>query len=343
MGFDVHVMVVPAGTSTANVPLPTIINPLNTEEWKREREEAEKKEPKLSSVKWANTGVKEGEEAELAASVQDIADGNTVTLQVFPEGKGPEDGIPLAQFPLTVKGGSVSARWSYRADRSGMPPEENPRFVFSAHCAWCGFEKSGNVLEVRLVRPEITKAEWRDRDGNATSKGLVGEPLKLVAETKDMEGGVTFHVYDENKHEVFSKGADIADGRAEAEWNPVDTRFPDDTRELKFTFEVRGNRCKKIKSSECQVKNPKITSIIWKDDFAYPGDKVTININSFEMKDFNYSGILNFYDKQKFANSNPLFSEDISIDSDEKEVKIELPKDKLNMSYKDESGFAKLC
>lgn len=131
--------------------------------------------------------------------------------------------------------------------------------------------------------------------------------------------------------------------RAEAEWNPVDTRFPDDTRELKFTFEVRGNRCKKIKSSECQVKNPKITSIIWKDDFAYPGDKVTININSFEMKDFNYSGILNFYDKQKFANSNPLFSEDISIDSDEKEVKIELPKDKLNMSYKDESGFAKLC
>ena len=165
----------------------------------------------------------------------------------------------------------------------------------------------------------------------------------MYAEVKEMEGGVTFHVYDENKREVFSKGADIADGRAEAEWNPVDTRFPDDTRELKFTFEVRGNRCKKIKSSECQVKNPKITSIIWKDDFAYPGDKVTININSFEMKDFNYSGILNFYDKQKFANSNPLFSEDISIDSDEKEVKIELPKDKLNMSYKDESGFAKLC
>ena len=46
-----------------------------------------KKEPKFSSVKWAKSSCEEGEEIELTANVQDIADGNMVTLQVFPEGK----------------------------------------------------------------------------------------------------------------------------------------------------------------------------------------------------------------------------------------------------------------
>lgn len=72
----------------ASMPMPAIINPLNAEEWKREREEAEKKEPQFSSVKWNSTSIDEGEEVELTATVMDIADGNAVTLQVFPEGKG---------------------------------------------------------------------------------------------------------------------------------------------------------------------------------------------------------------------------------------------------------------
>ena len=236
----------------ASMPMPTIINPLNTEEWKREREEEKKKEPSFQSAKWAKTTAEEGEEIELTATVRDIADGNTVTLQVFPEGKGPEDGAAYAKLPVTVKDGAASARWSYRADRREMPPEENPRFVFTAHSAWCNFARSGNSLEVKLKRPEITKAEWRDKDGNATGKGLVGEPLKLVAETKDMEGGVTFHVYDENKREVFSKGADIADGRAEAEWT---YHWNGEKLEEKprFIFEVTGNRCKKAKSPEVEI------------------------------------------------------------------------------------------
>ena len=36
----------------ASMPMPVIINPKNTEEWKREPEEEEKKEPKFSPVKW---------------------------------------------------------------------------------------------------------------------------------------------------------------------------------------------------------------------------------------------------------------------------------------------------
>ncbi len=236
----------------ASIPMPAIINPKNTEEWKRERDEAEKKEPKFSSVKWASTSVKEGEEVELTASVQDIDDGNMVTLQVFREGKGPEDSLPLAKFPLTVKSGSVSAKWLYRADQSEMPPDSDPKFIFSAHCAWCNFEKSSNSLEVKLVRPEIKKAEWQDSEGSSTSKGLVGETLKLHAETKDMEGGVTFMIMDDKKRVVATLGADIEGDKADAEWTYHWDGIPLKEKP-KFKFEARGNRCKKVESGEVEI------------------------------------------------------------------------------------------
>ena len=236
----------------ASIPMPVIINPKNTEEWKREQEEKEKKEPKFSSVKWGNTSVEEGKEVELTASVQDIEDGNMVTLQVFPEGKGPEDGVPIASFPLTVKGGSVSAKWSYHANKSELPPDSDPKFVFSAHCAWCNFEKSSNSVEVKLIRPEIKMAEWQDKDGGSTSKGLVGETLKLHAETKNMEGGVTFRVYDDKGRQVFEKGAEIEGDKAEAEWT-YHWNGEKLEEKPKFTFEVTGQRCKKVESSEVEI------------------------------------------------------------------------------------------
>ena len=249
MGMQNNSTVIAMGMS---MPMPAIINPANTEEWKRERDEAEKKEPKFSEVKWSSASVDEGKTAVLSASVQDIADGNMVTLQIFREGQGPEDSLPLAKFPLAVSGGSVSAEWSYSAASNELPPDSNPKFVFTAHCAWCNFEKSSNSLEVKLVRPEIKKAEWQDADGSSTDKGLVGEPLRLYAETKDMAGGVTFWIYDDKGRLVTSIGADIEGDKAEAEW----TYYYNDEKldsKPKFKFEVTGNRCKKIESSECEI------------------------------------------------------------------------------------------
>ena len=239
----------------ASIPMPAIINPKNTEEYERERREAENKNPKFSSIKWSKTSTKEGEEVELTANVQDIADGNMVTLQVFREGKGPEDSVAMAKFPLAVKGGSVSAKWLYRADQSEMPPESDPRFVFTAHCAWCNFEKSSNSLEVKLVRPEIKKVEWQDSEGNSTSKGIVGETLKLHAETKDMEGGVTFMIMDDKKRVVATLGAEIEGDKAEAEWT-YNFQFNPDyplKQKPKFSFQVSGQRCKKKESSSVEI------------------------------------------------------------------------------------------
>ena len=83
------------------MPMPAIVSPLACEEYRKEQEGKERKEPQFASVKWGRTETGEGEEAELTASVKDIADGNMVTLQVFPEGSGPENGAALGVFPLT--------------------------------------------------------------------------------------------------------------------------------------------------------------------------------------------------------------------------------------------------
>ena len=205
-------------------------------------------------MKWAKTSCKEGEEIELSAGVKDIADGNMVSLQVFREGQSPEASAAIAKFPLTVKDGVVSAKWLYRADRSVMPPERNPRFIFSAHSAWCPWKKSGNSLEVKLIRPEITKTEWRDEEGKAVSKGKAGHILKLYAETKDMEDGtgITFRIYDDKKREVTSIGADIKDGTAETVWTYY-WNGEDLKEKPKFTFEVTGQRCKNVESKNIEL------------------------------------------------------------------------------------------
>ena len=302
----------------ASIPMPAIINPKNTEEYERERREAENKNPKFSSVKWSKTSTKEGEEVELTANVQDIADGNMVTLQVFREGKGPEDSVAMAKFPLTVKGGSVSAKWKYRADQSELPPESDPRFVFTAHCAWCNFEKSSNALEVKLVRPEIKKAEWQDKDGSSTSKGLVGEPLKLHAETKDMDGGVTFWIYDDKGRLVTSMGADIEGDKAEAEWTYYYNGEKLDSKP-KFKFEVTGNRCKKIESSECEI-----------------GAKIDIRIATENGQLFNNVIIKNINTNEEIKLSDGTYKKDSEIPSAQDYV---LLNDFKNVSFGDYISF----
>ena len=328
MGMQNNSTIVSIG---ASIPMPMIINPANTEEYKREQEEAEKKEPKFGSVKWAKSSCEEGEEIELTARVEDIADGNMVTLMVYPEGKGPENGVEYARFPLIVEGGAVSAKWKYKSDQRELPPKNNPKFIFTAHSAWCNFEKSSNTLEVKLVRPEITKAEWKNSEGSTTSKGLVGEPLKLVAETKDMEGGVTFWIYDDKGREVTSIGAEIKGNKAEAEWTyhwngEILKEKP------KFKFEVTGNRCKNVESSEVEI-----------------GAKISIYLQS--NIDYDVYG----FDSQLIKDNDVDNSESISFDNGKYEedvipgkyeVAFEINSDKkleVNSENYTEQDVAKIC
>ena len=148
-------------------------------------------------------------------------EGDEVTLQVFGEGQGPEDGIAYAKLVLMVEGGAAEGVWSYRRNGNDIPTERKPRFIFSAHSAWCPWKKSENSLEVQLRRPEITKTEWQDAEGNSINKAVVGTPIKLYAEVTEFEEGqgVTFTVYNGQTQEaVYEAGADVQDGKAEAQW-----------------------------------------------------------------------------------------------------------------------------
>ena len=323
MGMQNNSVIMAAGMS---IPMPAIINPKNTEEWKRDRDKEEKKNPKFTSVRWAKTSVREGEEAELTVNVQDIAEGNTVVLQVFGEGKGPEDSIAIAKFPLTVKDGSVFAKWSYRTNSKDIPPEHNPRFIFSAHSAWCPWKKSGNSLEVKLIRPEITKIEWQDAEGNSINKAVAGDAIKLYAEVTEFEEGqgVTFTVYNARTGEaVYEAGVQIQDGKAEARWNPIDTRRSDDTAELKYYFEVTAARCKAVKSGDIQVKNPKVISMEWDKKAIYWGDKATLKIKSFELSDESPVCKLQLLEKDYTTEDDFILEKEITIDKDELEQEID--------------------
>ena len=262
MGMQNNSVIMAAGMS---IPMPAIVTPLSTEEWKREREEKGEKEPKLTNVKWAKTSAKEGEEIELSAGVSDIADGNMVTLQVFREGQSPESGVPLAKFPLTVRGGAVSAKWLYRADQSEMPPDQNPKFIFTAHCAWCNFEKSSNTLEVELIRPEITKAEWKDSDGNSPSKVYSNEEYTFEVETKDIEdgNGVTATVYDKKtERKIGDYGITISGNKGECKINIpyIDISDKDGCDSY---CEVTALRCKSFRSSVVNYPGPEFSRLQW--------------------------------------------------------------------------------
>ena len=251
----------------AAVPMPTIINPENMAEYEQERAKLETKSPEFTTVKWSKTKAKEGEELELSAAVKDIDDGNMVTLQVFRDGQDPAVHVALAQIPTTVDGGKATGKWTYGTSGNEIPPDSDPAFFFSAHSAWCPMKKSGNVT-VELKRPEITKAEWKDSEDSSTSKGLVGEVLKLSAETKDVESGVTFTVYNKaTGEEVTSIGADVEGDKAEAEWTYHYKHDPENPlkEKPKFYFTVTAAKAKELKSGDVEI-----------------GQKVSIQIVSME-------------------------------------------------------------
>lgn len=142
---------------------------------------------------------------------------------------------------------------------------------------------------------------------------------------QEMEDGavVTFWIWDDKGRGAASIEAEVRSGRAEAEWSPVDNRLPDDTNELKYTFEVTGSRCKNIESSECQIRNPRIISMAWNKKAIYYGDKATLKIKTFELSDESPSCKLQLWEKDYTTEDDFILEQDITIDKDEVETEIE--------------------
>ena len=179
---------------------------------------------------------------------------------------------------------------------------------------------------MELRRPKIEKLEWKDADGCAVSKAIVGEPIKLCCEVTEFEEGqgVTFTVYNvQTEAEVTGIGAEVKDCKAEAQWTPVDTRSSDDTGELKYYFEVTAARCKPVKSGDIQVKNPIVISMEWDKKAIYWGDKATLKIKTFELSDESPTCKLQLWKKDYTTEDDFILEKDITIDKDEVEQEIE--------------------
>ena len=187
---------------------------------------------------------------------------------------------------------------------------------------------------MELRRPKIEKAEWQDTEGKAASKGIVGTPLKLYCEVTEFEEGqgVTFTVYNaRTQAEVTGIGAQVKDGKAEALWNPIDTRNPEDTEDLKYYIEATSLRCKPVKSGDIQVKNPKVISMEWDKKAIYWGDKATLKIKSFELSDESPTCKLQLWEKDYTTEDDFILEQDITIDKDEVEQEIEFNFDVENV------------
>jgi len=191
-------------------------------------------------------------------------------------------------------------------------------------------------VTVQLIRPEITKAEWHDADGNSAGKGLVGDTLKLHAETKDLaEGaGVRFAVYNSATREKVAEPDVTMNGTtAEAEWTAAENREPGDKRELRYFFKATAPRAQIVKSSDIPVKNPQVVSMEWKDTIVYYGEEMKLTVKTFEMSDRSPSCKLQLYIKNGQSDDICISGQDVTIDKDELELSVttDIDSDKLSV------------
>jgi phage baseplate assembly protein gpV len=247
----------------ASIPMPAIINPKNIAEYNLEREKEKKRKPEFTNARWSGGVVKEGEKVELNAQVKDIDDGNMVTFQVWKDGQDPASGIPAAQVTASVEGGAAKGVWEWRQPAWEPLPDDDPKYFFTAHSAWCQYKKSEN-LTIELRRPEIDKKEWQDeKEENTTDKGLAGEALIMSASFNgDVEEGaaVMFRVFEEGADPETDKPVEevttkVADGKARADWTYHYRHDPENplTEKPKYFFTVNSPRCREAESENVEI------------------------------------------------------------------------------------------
>jgi hypothetical protein len=265
--------------------------------------------------------------------VRDIEDGNGVTFQIWKEGQEPASGSANLVIQSRVSGGRAAAAYKYeRIGKEEAASDKDPKLFFTAHCAWCPPRKSGNTLTVKLKRPELTKAEWKDGEGKSASKGVVGEALKLEASCNaDVEegAGVMFRVYGEGADPA--QDAPIAEmsavnkgGKAVAEWMAIDIREAEDTSELKYFFIAASQRAKPVKSGLITVKNPQIIEMKWEPETVYYGDEVKLIIKTFETAAFSPQVSIQIWEQKEMKPESFIIEQAATIDKDEIEVSVKI-------------------
>ncbi|MCL2853725.1 MAG: hypothetical protein FWE20_11990 [Defluviitaleaceae bacterium] len=247
----------------AHMPMPAIIHPKNTKEWKEGREAEKGELPEFMDVRAGAGSAKEGEEVKITALVKGIADGNQITFYVRPQGQPANTNIPpLAELRATVEGGAAETGYAHKHPKGKELPEAEPRLYAVAHSAWCP-PKSGGEWEVVLRRPEIavievgkmaSSGEGEEASFEASETVEYGKSFMVRVQTKEVEDGGLVTITAACRLIDFSesKSVEVKGGKAEAIFETasisrqtLELLEDGDDFALKCTAETADNRAKK--------------------------------------------------------------------------------------------------
>jgi hypothetical protein len=104
----------------------------------------------------------------------------------------------------------------------------------------------------------LSNPQWKDKDGNDTNKGLVGEIIKLCVDcNSDMDegAGVVFSIYSNDKEKITELSTVNKNGKAETEWIYQYEYNPNNplTEKPRFTFKAKTFRGKEIESRNIKI------------------------------------------------------------------------------------------
>ena len=155
--------------------------------------------------------------------------------------------------------------------------------VITVHCIWCNTDQ-----------PRITKVEWQNLNGDFTKSGLVGEPLRLYAETKGIVGDVIFCIYDDKQRTVASFDAKIDGDKAFVEWtyywNGVVLK-----EKPKFQFEVIATGCKPVHSEKCEIEQKIKITVLDEYSYALKNTKAILTNGVERIEKENLDGVFEYY------------------------------------------------
>ncbi|GHV58396.1 hypothetical protein AGMMS49579_25830 [Spirochaetia bacterium] len=287
MGFDVHQMEVPAGTSTAVVPLPhpymgKLVDNLSDD----------------VKIKGHNAAVKGSKSRHDDAMHMQLP--GTIKFVNNPNKEGEVTGGTGSKVKINGKEAAVIGSTVTTCNDVGAK-ENSAILAAGASIPMPVIINPKNMEEYELERaeqeqkePEFTMVKW----GKPTAKE--GEEVELSGQVKDIEDGnmVTFQVWKEGQDPASHIAqaqlpANIEGGTAKVKWShrPVDMgdEMPP-AQDPKFFFTVHSAWCpyKKSGNVTVELKRPELTNPEWQDkDGAGTGNglvgevlKMSVNCNS---------------------------------------------------------------
>jgi hypothetical protein len=207
-----------------------------------------------------------------------------LTFQVWREGQDPNVNESYIRLTATVENGTAKVTWQYRHESGRELPEDDPKYFFTVHSAWCPPERSDDLI-VEMRRPQMSEHKWLDLEETKTDKTLVGETVTLQVSCKDMEENapVIFRVYKHGDNPKHDKPAEELQGSnkegvARQEWTYRYRHDPENplTEKPKFFFTASSPRCKEEKSETVEIEQDYELTIKDEDGIIFSNTECTV-------------------------------------------------------------------